>query len=336
VVVAFMMLAGWLLVGATHPPPPLSEAAVAARTRQGGDVELYKSVVARVRAGQGYYDAAEAELRARAYPVRPAFNWRQPTYAWLLSKLPSPLVGSALLGAIALSAVWLTRRWFLASMPGAPTRATLAAVLVLVSTAGWLVGNFIYLQEAWAGSLIALSMCAFALDRWRLGLAASLAALAFRELALLPCAVGLVLALRNARRAEVAAWLAGLAAWAALLAWHFARVAPHLHGADAARGWLAFGGAAFIHATAQWSPLLIALPEWGTVLALSFALLGLAGSRDPGAPRVALVVFGYLFVFAFVGHSFNEYWGALYAPLLPFGLMAAPASVRDLARALRG
>src|SRR5947209_2322229 len=72
VLVAVLGFAAWLLAEG-RPHAPASAAFEELRARQGGDVELYKAVVARVRAGEGYYDAAGAELRARAYPLRPAF-----------------------------------------------------------------------------------------------------------------------------------------------------------------------------------------------------------------------------------------------------------------------
>jgi hypothetical protein len=212
-----------------------------------------------------------------------------------------------------------------------------AAALMSVAMAGTLVGGYVFMQELWAGVLVALSVCLFARDRWRAGVAASLAALAFRELALLPCAVGLALALWRRRWPEVAAWLAGLAAWSAFMAWHRAQVLAHLPPGGLARGgWVVWGGAAFVVETARWSPLFVALPSAVVALVLPFVLLGLAGWSDAGAARAALVVAGYLATFVAVGHPFNDYWGALYAPLLPLGLVAAPASVRELARAFGG
>src|SRR6185436_8886517 len=124
--------------------------------------------------------------------------------------------------------VVLARRW----LGGRNVRGTTAGALMLVSMVGGVVPNIVFLQEWWAGVLVALSVCLFALDRWRAGVAASLAALAFRELALLPCLVGLTLALWRGRRAEVAAWLAGLSAYAALMAWHFAEVTWHIQPGD--------------------------------------------------------------------------------------------------------
>ena len=38
--------------------------------RRASDVELYNAEVRRIQAGEGYYDAAAAELRQRGYPTR--------------------------------------------------------------------------------------------------------------------------------------------------------------------------------------------------------------------------------------------------------------------------
>jgi hypothetical protein len=323
----FLLVTGWLLTGAFGRAPS------AARTdASGSDVALYEAIVTRVHAGEGYYDVVGAELRAGHYPVRPSFNWRQPTYAWLLGHLPSPLVGSALLALVGFASFATTRRWLLSSAPRAP--APVAMSLLVVAAVGAVVPHVVFLQESWAGFFIALSVALFGLERWRPAVAAGLTALAFRELALLPCVVALALALHRRRWPEVASWLAGLGVYAALMAWHVAEVNRHTLPGDLARSWVALGGAGFILGTAKWSPVLVALPDWLVAVVLPFVLLGFAGWRAPGSSMAALVVFGYVAAFGVIGNTFNDYWGMLYAPLLPLGLLAAPASVRDLGRAL--
>ena len=332
-VVGVLLLAvmGWLLAGSRSGAT--TAAAAPARSSDESDVALYRAIVARVHGGEGYYDAAGAELRARGYPTRPFLNWRQPTYAWFLGNLPRPWLANVALGLLAVAVVVSTRRWLLRS----PWRANVnvATVLVILTMSVCLVTNVVFLQEAWAGFFIALSVCWFALECWPLGVAAALAALAFRELALLPCLIGLLIALRRQRWAESSAWLAGLAAYAILMRLHLAEVTRHLRPGDVSRGWMAMGGARFLIQTCKWSPLLIALPDWLVALVVPFVLLGLAGWRGDSGTRVALVVFGYMAIFSVAGHPFNDYWGATFAPLLAFGIMAAPDSVRDLARAVR-
>ena len=52
-----------------------------------------------------------------------------------------------------------------------------------------------YFHEVWAGSLLILSATLYATHRWRWGMLALLAALAFREFALLPCGIAVLFAL---------------------------------------------------------------------------------------------------------------------------------------------
>ncbi|HVZ74118.1 MAG TPA: hypothetical protein VHJ20_17185 [Polyangia bacterium] len=335
VVAAFVVVIAWLVAGAARGPvgSGIDVAAQGGGTRE-NDVAFYKAVVARVRAGENYYDAVGPELRRRHFPLRPAFAWRQPTYAWLLARLPSPWVGNAMLAVIGAAVVALTARWVQTT---AFARRTLIVVaLMSVTMATCLVGDFVYMQESWAGALVALSVVLHATGRWRGAVAAGLAALAFREFAVLPCVLALGLAARARRWPEVRAWTAGLALWAALLAWHISRVAAHVLPTDLSRGWLALGGAPFVLEMCRWNGLFVIAPRIVLALALPFVLLGLAGWRDAAAARAALIVLGYLATFSVVGHTFNDYWGAMFAPLLTLGLVAAPAATRELARALVG
>src|SRR5204863_6881445 len=64
-------------------------------------VALYNAEIQRMRSGEGYYEAAAAELRARGYPTASVFNWRTPLPMWLIAKLPEP-AGKVLIGAPAI------------------------------------------------------------------------------------------------------------------------------------------------------------------------------------------------------------------------------------------
>jgi hypothetical protein len=50
----------------------------------------------------------------------------------------------------------------------------------------------------------------------------------------------------------------------------------------------------------------------------------------------ALTCFGYVAAFCIVGKMVNFYWGAMYVPLLAFGVVRAPGALRDLFMAARG
>ncbi len=47
------------------------------------DVDLYRSIAARVANGESYYFAAAAEHRAAQYPLYPFYTVRPPVLAWL-------------------------------------------------------------------------------------------------------------------------------------------------------------------------------------------------------------------------------------------------------------
>ena len=68
-----------------------------------GDIALYRAEVERVRLGASYYDAAAAELHARAYPTRSVFNWRTPLPVRLIGLLPEISLAKALLGVLGLA-----------------------------------------------------------------------------------------------------------------------------------------------------------------------------------------------------------------------------------------
>src|SRR4051794_3870068 len=45
-----------------------------------GDIDVYRQIVERVRAGEPFYDVCRDELRKNGYPTRSVFNWRTPMY----------------------------------------------------------------------------------------------------------------------------------------------------------------------------------------------------------------------------------------------------------------
>ena len=84
-----------------------------------------------------------------------------------------------------------------------------------------MLGDLFVVPVLWAGVLIALSVCAYGIDRPRLGVALGLAAVFFRDLALPYCALFAAIAWRQGRRRELALWMLGLTAWLAFFAWHW-------------------------------------------------------------------------------------------------------------------
>jgi hypothetical protein len=300
------------------------------------DLALYRAVVTRVRSGEPYYDVAADELRRRGYSTGSIFNWRLPTYAWLNGTLLGPTGGSALLGALMLAAALLL---FESQAREGGMRVAALAVLVAAGFFGWvLVPDVFLVQELWAGTLIVLSVAAYARQRWPLAVAAGLAAMFYRELAVGYCLVAAALAWRDRRRAESAVWVIGFAAFAVALALHGRAVAARAvddrfgHALD----WFAFGGLPFVLKTCRANLLLFAAPGAVLALFLPLSLLGLLGRRGPGATLVTLTAVGYLLAFAVVGQPFNFYWGMLIAPLLAVGVAWSPRALRDLVRQAGG
>jgi hypothetical protein len=291
---------------------------------------LFRSVVDRVHAGEGYYDAWGSEVRSLGYPTRSVFNWRLPLFAWLNGKLPGLIWGQSILSLLALATV-LMAYWAVRSESGITT-AMGAVVMVGCAFAPCLKPNGFTIADLWAGVLIAFSVCAYA-HNWRpLGVAAGLLALFFRELALPYALLCLALACWRRRRGEALAWISGLVVFTIYFGLHALEVARHQEAGDHAhaQSWVRFGGTAFILSTVGFHALLAEFPRWTWALYLPLTVLGLAGWRGEMATRVGVTAGVYLTAFAVIGHPFNDYWGLIDAPLLALGFVRSPASLRDL------
>ena len=296
----------------------------------GPDSALFREVVRRVRAGESYYDVSYQELKSRDYPIVSLFNWRLPTWAWVIGRLPDTEWASWLLVAFsfiaaAMAAIIVLRECGLGS--------TLGLIILLTGAFIWTVlyDNFLC-PELWSGVLMMLSVSALGLGWRALGLGAGLLALAIRELALPYVVLATVLAWWEGRRREGVAWLVGLALFGAFLALHGMEVARRVPDMDRTLGasWVEFHGLHFVLLTCRMNALVWWSPSWGIAVYLVLSLLGLAGWRGPTGALIALTCFGYLAAFCVVGKLINVYWGWMYAPLLTFGLVRAPGALRDL------
>jgi hypothetical protein len=333
----------WCLVAAVYPSDqrrsrfrwdgePETEALAPA---DGSDLRLYRRVVECVHAGEDYYEAAGREMRAAGYPTGSIFNWRPPLYAWLVGLFPTPTWAQVVLGIIALVAMFLACA--LMGREGGIGRVA-AGILPLVGALYWCIDGDAFLsQELWAGILIALSICLFAQDRWRLGLATGLSALFLRELALPYCLICLLSAWRQRRGEETIIWLIGVILYAVCMLLHGMAVRDRILPADRVHAsWVQFGGAAFLLLTCRMNAYLFNAPLWLSAVYLPLALLGLAAWRGWTGARLALTAGVYVAAFAVVGQPFNDYWGLMNAPLLAFGIAAVPEALLHLYLAIRG
>ena len=328
-----LAIAGVLLVAVTFSSAGRGN--VGKRRPGEGDVALYRAEVERIDAGDGYYHAAAVELTRRGYPTRSVFNWRTPLPMWLIGRLPGLLLGKTLLCFSALAVMLLGFEALAREEGNLLTRPVACVLLMTGPLMPCVLGDLFVMPVLWAGVFIAISICCYALKRPRLGVVFGLAAVFFRELALPYCLLAAALAWRQKRRGELLGWIAGLAAWLIFFGWHSTRVAEwmppdaHAH----AESWMQFAGAGFVISTAQMNAYLLLLPQWITALYLAAAMFGMAGWNTTLGNRVGLTVCLFVVGFAVVGQEFNQYWGCLIGPLLCFGVVRFPASLRDAYRA---
>jgi hypothetical protein len=321
----------------TDPPKVARPAEAAADPVYQNDILFYRRMVGRVRGGMTYHDAANIELREHGFKPNSLFNWRLPTYAWVLSALPGPAWGQWVLAgltALALILIYGAERRESGAVPSAVT-----VLLSLGVFLWWGSADAVFWQEVWAAVLIGLSLGALGLGQTALGVSAAVFALCWRELALPYCLIAAALAGWHGRRRELAYWAAGLALFAGLMTFHarevFRRLAPDARPPLGVSEWVEFGGITFNLMATRTNLALATAPGWVLALYLGLATFGLAGWRGERGALLGMASVAYLGAFSVFGKPYNFYWGWVSAPFLPFGLVRAPAAIRDLSRAVR-
>ncbi len=335
-VLAVLVLAAVFCVGVTLSP--LASGYVGCQRPGSGDVALYRAKLDRINAGEGYYQAAGDEMRERGYPTKSVFNWRFPLPFWLMGHLPSVELGRGALVLLALAVLLMAFEVIAREEDERIGRAAACALLLTGPLMLSILGDLFVMPSLWAGLLIALSICAYGIDRPKLGVAAGLAAVFWRELAMPYCLVAAVLAWRNKRRGELTAWIVGLGFFFLCYTLHWLRVSQLITPDDRAHatGWIQFGGAPFVIATTQVNAYLLLLPQWAAALYFVAAMFGFAGWNTPLGQRAGLTACLFVMAFAMVGQDINQYWGSLLSPILCLGVIRFPASIRDLYNAATG
>src|SRR3569833_1048392 len=205
------------------------------------DLDTYQRVVEALKTGQGYYPALHDALLAGGYGTLSPLNWRPPLFLTFLSLFPTLEAAQVFLGLVTLIA------WMLgvavAFRRGGVALAVWAGIVLALSLLSIIAYRAELSFELCTGTLILISVGAYALGwRW-VGLVVGVLALFVRDLAVLYVLFCLVLALRERRWRETAAWIVALVAYAAFYAWHWSQLSALLGPADhaAATGWLQFG-----------------------------------------------------------------------------------------------
>ena len=171
---ALLALACWS--PASGPAPKVRTAAA-----QHSDLQLYRDIITRVRAGENYYATTADELRKGNYPLKPFFTFRLPTHATLYAAFGERVMVALfwLLSGALMVAWWIRLR---AILPG----SLLAASLILIAggLGGLLQPQTGLFHESWAALLLALMIALYRPERIWPALLAGGAALMIRELAL--------------------------------------------------------------------------------------------------------------------------------------------------------
>jgi hypothetical protein len=334
-------VAGLLLGWNKGQLPRRDEPAAAAGSAAGAtapDLVLYHEMIAAVRGGANYYDAAREAIPRHGFPIASPLNWRLPTYAWLLSRLPNNGWIQAVLLLLAIGGLGVA---FAAVRRRAGAGYAGLTALLLFGVARWTFDGEAYLaQEVWAAQFLVFALAAHSLGQsskpWRaLAVVTGLLALFFRELALPFCGIACLLAAWNRRWVEAAAWAAGIAAFMAFFAWHISQVRAQLAGTEVAAAaglsqWLRYGGQDFVLLTTRMNSLLFAAPGWMLWLYVLASLVGLARRPDETNQLACLTALAYVLIFAFAGRPENFYWGLMPAPLLAWGAAQAVPATKEL------
>lgn len=294
------------------------------------DRYFQRTVADRVARGDNYYLAAAEEQRADSYPTSPAQVFREPTLSWWLALLQTqPIRRGALLFLLVLATVAMRKVLECTSIPKA---LQLPATLFQITgfAIAW-ADIQVYQHEVWAALLMALALALYRPHRYVPSVCLAVMACLVRELALPFIWVMTAIAMIEQRWREAMIWLAGMAVFLVLYAFHLhAASGLYRPGDIISSGWLYAGGWRFVVETAKKNEVLFFCPEWIVAFAVCMGLIGLSGCRDPWVTRVAIIVGGYMAAFLFIGRPDNDYWGYLYSPLLPLGWALAPAALYDL------
>lgn len=280
------------------------------------DQELYRTVVERVRGGEGFYPATVAAQRERAYPVRPALAVRPPTLAWALALLPGTATRTAALFALLFAAL-IALRQMLSDRP--PAEALGTVTLALAGLFGAFFPDNVYLHEQWSVLLVLLALCAHR-KPWLMVLLA-LAAVLVRETALAWLAAIVVAALwkRDGKLAGMA--LAAIVLAGGLWLLHAQFAAAEVRPGDlTSPGWVSFQGVPLVVDALRRNVALVALPGW-LILAVVAASLAAMLRWGGDFERIAGIgSAGFLVALTVFGRPDNGYWGFMAAPFVLLGL----------------
>ena len=298
------------------------------------DLLLYRSINARVAAGEAYYNVAAEELRQGNYPLKPFVTFRLPTLAHIIGTI-GPVASVGLLWTLV--AVTLLAWW--RRLDGAfddPGRRITGVMLVAAGAAIAFQPKYAVMHELWAGLLLTLALAVRQPRRWWWAVIAASAALMIRELALPFVLLMAAFATFEKRWRELAAWAILVAVFVVIMLFHAENISTVVRQSDpASPGWFSIGGwQAFLRSMRMTSAIRV-LPEWIGNIGVVLSIFGWISWRSATGLFGALLLVGYAVIFMILGRAENFYWGLLIAPLLLLGLAFLPRAFIDLRTAMR-
>jgi hypothetical protein len=323
--IALLAVACWTPEAA--PAPKLRASAA-----EHSDLQLYRDIIAGVRAGGDYYQVTAQELRNGGYPLKPFFTFRLPTQALIYAAFGE----RAMIFIVWLLAGGLMVAWWVRLKP-VLSPPLLAAFLVLVAggLGGLLQPMTGLFHESWAALLLALMVALHRPERWWPAVLAGGAALMIRELALpMILAMG-GLALIERRWREAAAWAVVVAVFAVYMTLHAQWVSEVvLPGDPPSPGWSAMLGLQFALKSIAKVTFGMRLPDALAAALLILSLFGWASVRSGWALRSAILLAGYGAMVALFARTDTFYWALIVAPLSFAGLVFLPKEFADLSKSV--
>lgn len=311
----------------SHRPP---EPTRPGRSQPGGDIVLFRAVVERVKTGESYYAAMNAELRDRSYPTASVVNWRLPATFLLVAHAPR----LAHFTMLALGAVGLALSVFL--FRNAPPILTVTVSIIMLGAA--LVPSMptdgLLMPEAWAGVLLLLSVLSYTFGAVRPAVSCAIAALCARELALPYVICAMALAFQARRTYEVRWYLYGLVLFVGYYLTHAWLASNYIRAGDYGYPtWVTYNGWPFVVTVVGMGGWFLALPLWTAAVG---AVIIVASLWSRASLHLKVMVAVYMAAFCVVGHSFNDYWGLMTGPTWGLAALHGLGGLERLVRSAWG
>lgn len=332
---ALLLVAALLavLAAATWSPATAPAPKMRSSPTQQSDLQLYRDIIAGVKAGGSYYEVAAKELRKGNYPLKPFFAFRLPTHAVAYAAVGErPMIIVIWTLCILLMMAW----WFVLK-PFLPLPLLgFSMFLIAGGLGGMLQPQTGLFHESWAALLMALMIAVRRPGRIWPAVLIGGAALMIRELALpMILAMG-GLALIEKRWREAAGWALAVVLFGIYLTLHAHWVSQVVLPSDPpSPGWSSMNGLQFALKSMAKVTFGIRLPDVVGLGLLILSLFGWASVNTGWALRATLLIAGYAAMLALFARADTFYWALIPAPLSYVGLAFLPKAIADLSKAMR-